>query len=308
MIVGAHPQIAVPFATTGMWFDFHDQLDRYSDIKDYEHLQHLVEDILAHDRVQLWDAALDASAILNRSRPNDFPSVVAATHAAYATAKGKERWANIDIANLDSMHMLNDWFPDAKFLHIVRDGRDVALSHQTMPYGSGNIAECAEAWERRITINLRVGHVLGPSRYAVVRYEDLILEPENALAKVCRFLEVEFSPEMIHYQQMVAEKVPEDRKWLWPALDKQLDRTKVGRWRHSMSKNQRAVFESIAGDLLRKLDYEALDEIPVSTGRLALELAYFLDRGARIKRLKRRLGLSPKSKLERAGQKSRAPN
>src|SRR3546814_5319164 len=46
------------------------------------------------------------------------------------------------------MDLVNAWFGNARFLHIVRDGRDVALSHQTMPYGAGNIAECARAWAR----------------------------------------------------------------------------------------------------------------------------------------------------------------
>src|SRR3546814_11348155 len=73
----------------------------------------------------------------------DYGAVVARFHAAYAEAKGKPCWANVDIATLDHMDLVNSWFPQARFLHIIRAGRDVALSHQTMPYGAGNIAECS---------------------------------------------------------------------------------------------------------------------------------------------------------------------
>src|SRR3546814_7690334 len=69
------------------------------------------------------------------------------------------------------MDLVNSWFPQARFLHIIRDGRDVALSHQTMPYGAGNIAECARAWVNRTTTNAKMGRILGAARYMTVRFE-----------------------------------------------------------------------------------------------------------------------------------------
>ena len=133
-------------------------------------------------------------------------------------------------------------------MHILRDGRDVALSHQTMPYGSGNIAECAEAWVRRTTTNAKMGRILGPDRYFALRYEDLILDTRPTLERLCAFLGVAFSEQMLRYGEMVDEKVPEDRRWLWPALNKPPEKSKVGRWRHEMSPTQRIVFEGIAND------------------------------------------------------------
>src|SRR3546814_12084452 len=70
------------------------------------------------------------------------------------------------------MDLVNSWFPQARFLHIIRDGRDVALSHQTMPYGAGNIAECARAWVNRTTTNAKMGRILGAARYMTVRSEE----------------------------------------------------------------------------------------------------------------------------------------
>src|SRR5699024_4541478 len=112
-------------------------------------------------------------------QPGNFGSVVSAVHREYARQHGKPFWANSDIATLDAMHLANGWFPNGRFLHIIRDARDVALSHQTMPFGAGNIAECALAWRHRVGQSLRMGAILGPSRYLAIRYEDLILEPET---------------------------------------------------------------------------------------------------------------------------------
>src|SRR3546814_5008931 len=66
----------------------------------------------------------------------DYGAVVARFHAAYAEAKGKPCWANVDIATLDHMDLVNSWFPQARFLHIIRDGRDVALSHRSEEHTS----------------------------------------------------------------------------------------------------------------------------------------------------------------------------
>lgn len=299
MMVGAHPDIAVPLATTGMWLSFARRLDDYNRLASQADLERLVDDLLAHERIRLWDGQFDRARILDGLPTGDWGAVVARIHGDYARQKGKPAWANIDIATLDGMDEVNGWFADARFVHILRDGRDVALSHQTMPYGSGNIAECAEAWARRTTTNAKMGRILGPDRYFTLRYEDLILDTQPTLERLCGFLGVAFSEQMLRYGEMVDEKVPEDRRWLWPALNKPPEKSKVGRWRHEMSPTQRIVFEGIANETLKAWDYQAYDRVPRSVRAQLLELWYFLGRGGRLKRLGARFGLKRRSVLER---------
>src|SRR3546814_14180312 len=95
-----------------------------------------------HERIGLWDAELDREALLAELPTGDYGAVVARIHAAYARAKGKRCWANVDIATLDNMDLVNAWFGNARFLPIVRHGRDVALSPHTTPYVAAHIAQC----------------------------------------------------------------------------------------------------------------------------------------------------------------------
>ncbi|MCH8154693.1 MAG: sulfotransferase [Proteobacteria bacterium] len=134
------------------------------------------------------------------------------------------------------MELVNEWIPAARFVQIVRDGRDVALSHQTMPYGAGNIADCARAWASRVSMNAKMGRILGPERYCALRFEDLVSDSEKTLARLCRFLGVAFDPAMLRYTAMVAEKIPEDRRWLWPAIDQPPQSAKVALWRRAMTR------------------------------------------------------------------------
>ncbi|MGF1630389.1 MAG: sulfotransferase [Kiloniellaceae bacterium] len=305
MMVGAHSEIAVPLATTGMWIDFGQRLAAYGDLKQQDGLVRLVDDILGHERIKLWDAALDRERILDGLPLGDYGALLSRVHSEYARAKGKPHWANIDIATLDHMELVNEWLPTARFVQIVRDGRDVALSHQTMPYGSGNIADCAHAWAARVSVNAKMGRILGPERYCALRFEDLVGDSETTLRRLCQFLAVPFDPAMLHYAAMVEEKIPVDRRWLWPALDQPPQSSKVGLWHQAMTQSQRIVFEDIAAATLRQWGYETFQRRPKSVRAYLLALWYFVTQGGRLRRLGRRLGLARRSLLERRADQSR---
>lgn len=305
MMVGAHSEIAVPLATTGMWVDFAARLDEFNGLARREDVVRLVDEIRAHQRIALWDAVLDREALLRDLPVGDYGAIVTRFHAEYARAKGKPYWANIDIATFENMDVVNGWYADARFLHIVRDGRDVALSHQTMPYGAGNIAECARAWAYRTTTNMKMGRILGKDRYMTIRFEDLVLDTRTSLQRICDFLGVAFDEAMLRYADMVEEKIPENRRWLWPSISRPPEGSKVGQWRAKMTRSQRIVFESVAGKSLRALGYETYEQIPKSAAAYALDLWYHMDQGGRLRRLRKRLGLRTSSVLERQATRSK---
>ncbi len=299
MMVGAHPEIAVPLTVTGLWYVYAGRLGSYGSLATRDDVARLVDDLLAEERIKLWDVTLARDEVLQDLPVGSYPAVVRRFHELYARSKGKPHWGNLDIATLDEMDEANRWFPSARFLHIVRDGRDVSLSHETMPYGASNTLECAEKWTHRLGVNLKMGQILGPDRYKVIRYEDLVEKSESTLESICSFFGTCYSPAMLEYPRMVDEKVPEDRRWLWPALDKPPDRSKVYGWKKKMSPTKRIVFEGAGASMLEQLGYETYERMPKSLSAYAYELWCFLGRGGRVGRLQRRLGLKRRSKLER---------
>jgi hypothetical protein len=300
MMIGAHPLVAVPLATTGMWVDFAKRLESgFNGLATQDDVVRLVDAILEHERIRLWDAEVDRDALLENLPLRNYGETVARFHAGYAHAKGKPCWANVDIATLDSMDQVNAWLQNARFLHIIRDGRDVALSHQTMPYGAGNVAECARAWVSRTTINTKMGRILGPARYMTIRFEDLVLDTRATLERICTFMGIPYDERMLRYDEMVEEKIPANRRWLWPAIARPPQQSKVGQWRQRMTRSQRIVFEGIANQALKDWGYEAYDTVPRSAAAYLLDLWYYLIQGSRLRRLRRRLGFRPVSLLER---------
>ncbi len=299
MIAGAHPDLAVPLSVTGLWFTQADNLDEYRNTDDTIDVERLVCALCEHERIRLWDESLSPESVLPLVTEPTYGAVVNAFHRAYAARKGKQCWANLDIGTLDDMPRVLEWFPEARFVHIVRDGRDVALSHETMPYGESNTWDCALSWRERVGTNLKMGAMLGKDRYLVLRYEDLVLDTSSALARLCQFLGLEYSEKMLDYTEMVDGKIPDDKRWLWPALDQKPQKSKCYVWKQRMDTKRRIVFEGEAGELLAELGYETYTDIPKSMMAYLYEQWCFLGRKGRFRRVRKKLGLSNTSKLER---------
>ena len=93
---------------------------------------------------------------------------------------------------------LNGLFPRAKYIHVIRDGRDVAISFARTPWWSNDILENLCQWEREASAIFNCSlNILKPDQLLIVRYEDLVEDPEKTLIGVCSFLGVKFEPALL---------------------------------------------------------------------------------------------------------------
>ena len=290
MIVGSHPEIAVPYSVSGMWYEFAERLGEFGALARQEDLEALVDDVLDHKRVQSLDLVPDRETLLDGLPLRNYPALVRRFHEAYAHATGQPNWANLDIQTIRKMHTANRWFSDARFVHIVRDGRDVALSFESYKHGTRNTLDCATRWRDWVGTNLRMGSMLPRDRYLVIRYEDLLAEPESTCRVLCGFLGVAYCPQMLEYGTAVERKIPSERRSLWPLIEGALQPQNAYRWKREMPAARRGVFERRAGTVLRELGYAIESEPPRRLDASILEVAQFLDSGQRLRRLARRLG------------------
>src|SRR3990172_4414 len=80
MMVGAHPHIAVPLSTTGLWYRYGRLLDHYDQLRTAQSVERLVEDLLQEERIRLWDVELSLDAVLEGLAPCSYPTVIARFH------------------------------------------------------------------------------------------------------------------------------------------------------------------------------------------------------------------------------------
>jgi hypothetical protein len=203
---------------------------------------------------------------------------IAAIFETYAELQGKPRWGDKTPLYMQQLPLLERLFRDAIWVHLVRDGRDAALSFLELPEGfSGKtwaqprtVARFAARWRSEILAARRLGRHAG-DRYLELRYEDLVAAPEQELQRVCDHASLPWEEGMLdHTRVSDAANLPEHRNLAQPPTPGLRD------WRRQMSHDDAAAFEQVAGDVLRSSGYELLaPDTRYPTPRRRLELARF---------------------------------
>lgn len=184
---------------------------------------------------------------------------VAAVFEAYAAERGKPRWGDKTPLYMQHLPLLERLFPTARFVHLVRDGRDAALSFLSVPGGimtegwghPRDAAGFAAQWATEVRDAQALGRRVGPDRYLELRYEALVAAPPGSLRDVCRFADLPYDDAMLGYvgETEAARKEHQQRLNEPP-------RVGVRDWRTEMGATERTAFEAVAGDLLEALGYE----------------------------------------------------
>jgi hypothetical protein len=278
LMLDAHPVIAIPLDTVGLWSRWEERLDRYGDLGTAINRQRLVTDLTADERIRLWEPALSPSVVLALWSDASFPGLIDAFYRAYAQSHGKSRWGEKDPGNMLRIPRLAHWFPKAQFIHIIRDGRDACLSQVEQDFGFNDVLPCAEAWREQVWWVRNLGAILGHLRYHELRFEDLVAAPEAQLRGICDFLGVPFSKDMLLYHQNVEAAVPASKRHLWPMLTKPPQKSNTERWKTRMTRAQRLCFEKRAQSVLREMGYETLKEKPAG--------GYLVEFGSLLRRLR----------------------
>ncbi len=135
--------------------------------------------------------------------------------ASQALAQGKRRWGNKTPKALLHIAELAIVYPDAQFIHMIRDGRDSASSNAL---GDRNLVQSALLWRAGVRAGRRDGSHLGPARYLEVRLEELLSSPEEQIRRMCAFLGEEFDQSLLHFHTTARERIPPSHLWIHPRL------------------------------------------------------------------------------------------
>jgi hypothetical protein len=189
----------------------------------------------------------------------------------YAARFGKSRWGDKTPLYCMELDTIRKILPEARFIHIIRDGRDAALSLRRMWFSPGwEIETQAEYWRGCILAARRAG--LGHKDYMEVRYEDLVLKTRETLNRICTFIELDYDDSMLSYYTRTPDRLKEHKgRFLSDGTVLRSQEQRLGQqkrtmeppdpscvfaWKSAMSAEERERFRRVAGDLLRDLGYE----------------------------------------------------
>lgn len=229
-----------------------------------------IQDISTARKIETWD--LDYAKLreyIIKSNAVSYPQAVSAVYEFYGHSLGRtfHRWGDKNNFYLSHIETLHAMYPSAQFVHIVRDGRDIACSYKGLgksrmsskyaPNLPVNIREIAYEWVENIH-KIRESFEKLPSKQVFeVRYEDLVLQPVQELQKICYFLGEPYDPAMESYyikNQVERQEPVEFLLWKAKTVEKPTD-SEVEKYKRELTDVEIAEFEHISGSILKLYDY-----------------------------------------------------
>lgn len=270
LMLDAHPNITVP-PECGFIIWFYQKYCNWIPDANLDHKYNLfIEDLKTAKKIENWHLDYDALAsFLNESKPDNYSELCDAIYQYYATMHTSSItiWGDKNNFYLRHIKELVQLFPNAKFIHIIRDGRDVACSYKELnrkelsspnaPKLADDIIQIANEWQQNNfkILNGFASHVK-ETNFISVRYEDLVKESDNELKRLCTFLHIDYHPSMLAYHKNSTTYEPEEFLQ-WKADTKKAPQlNKINRYKKDLSESEIQAFSSEAHTMLKRFMYE----------------------------------------------------
>jgi hypothetical protein len=262
-IVDAHPQIAITPEMHWITHYFRDKKKWLSPTGrgvTREQVASMIENTKRFSQFEF--SRQDFEALVPSHEPVPYATFLNGIFALYKRNRGKPLVGNKTPAYVRRLPILHGIWPEAKFVHIIRDGRDVCLSvvnwyHADRTAGRYStwaedpVSTTALWWKRKVRLGRQGGGSLAPGLYYEMCYEHLVNRPEETCTKLCGFLGIRYEEKMLRFHEGRTKTKPGlDAKKAWLPITPGLRN-----WRTQMPPTDIERFEAVAGDLLDELDY-----------------------------------------------------
>lgn len=209
--------------------------------------------LAAHPTTQ---ASLGAHAATAPQDPLDVATWIRHCYSRYAESFGKPRYGDKTPGLVRHIESIAALVPEAVFIHLIRDGRDVAQAYLDQDWGPSTIGKAAVKWVTSVSEGRSAGLRMPRRRYFELRYEDLVADLAPAVEAICEFVRLDYDPVMLDFRGSASRAKSYTR---FPEAHANLDRPAtrdLRDWRRDMSLVRRVRFELRAGPILQVCGYD----------------------------------------------------
>jgi hypothetical protein len=258
----AHPNVATPVECAFII----NMNQKYGKVKIWtkELLVSFHEDVQKHIKFDTWNIDLDKLKLdlLDCEGENTFQNVCKVVYFDYISLFPKEeiRW----IGDKNPVYatytpLLLQLFPEARFIHLVRDPRDNIISLKNVDFEGPFTALLAYRWEHSARKLFYIKKKY-PGKFYTIRYEDLVSEPEKYYREMCDFLSIPYNDTVFDFYKIQdeamkkfnVEKIMKYHK----SLMSPINTSKVNLWKTQLPERDIRIAEFVAGRWTKKYGYE----------------------------------------------------
>jgi len=267
LMLNSHPFMTAPPESGFLhwWYSKYGAWNLH-DAKAVARIQEFVNDLLTSRKIETWK--IDKEELIKfimQHQPATYGELGSLVYEYWSTLDHKVPQVILDKNNY-YIHYLNDLlsiWPEAKFIFLIRDGRDVACSYLDLqkldsqsPYKPKlpvTIEAIATDWLKNNQEIYEFLSTLPKERWLMLKYEDLVTRTREELTAVTSFLNIEFSDQMLSYYTMPAEPAS-TLDWKRKTLEKP-DASNIGRYATNLKPEEIELFNKKAGNMLNFAGY-----------------------------------------------------
>jgi hypothetical protein len=232
---------------------------KYGDLSQDKNFAVLVDDVcrLVELNPVPWEGVvLDRADVARRCRARSLVAVFGAVYDVLAETQGAQTWLCKSMQNVMYLPQIDAYYPEAKYLYLFRDGRDVAVSFRKAVVGEKHYYHIANEWATAQRLAIKQRSITPPERFINVTYEELTSRTEDTMRRLCAFLGVTYSPSMLEYHKSEEARRAAESSALWGNVVKPVMADNTRKFLREASEEDISIFESVAGDVLDALGYE----------------------------------------------------
>lgn len=233
-------------------------LPNYGDIRDADNFKVLIEDVcmLVDLNPVPWNIELNRDMIFERCHKHTLVELTKVLYEYLAEQNHKSYWCCKSLATVHYLNEIEDGWDKPYYIHLFRDGRDVACSFKKAVVGEKHIYFIAKQWVKEQELAIKHCEKVGNERFIRVRYEEFIQYPEQTIKGICAMLKVNYTNNVMKYYESKESKSTAQSGEMWANVVKPVIKNNYNKYKSELSETDIKIFESVAGDTLRKLGYE----------------------------------------------------
>ena len=252
LILNAHSKVAIPEEST-----FLIPLLKRKNIKKTfkgKKQEAILDYLQNNEQLMLWN--FESNKTIEKLKKRDdisLKEIFIELFTSYCEYEGKIQWGDKSPSFFRKIAILHELFPNAKFVHIVRDGRDVFNSWRKIDPSKSNIAVVAIEWNYKLSKIEKALTKIPSDKWITIRYEDLIEKSAEIMKLICNFIEIEFEENMLGFYKVSKKYIGTHHSKL---IFKPIDPENKFKWKRCLAQTEINVFNLISGYFLRKYGYE----------------------------------------------------
>ncbi|MBC6409483.1 MAG: sulfotransferase [Ekhidna sp.] len=237
---------------------FYPLLDKYKPLQKDSNFHLLIHDVcrLIEANPVKWNCNLDQELIYKTCKRRSLLEIFKTIYQIMAYHNQASFWCCKSMSNSNYFSQFKQERLSPCFIHLIRDGRDVACSFRKILVGEKHPYHLAQKWKSNYLTAKRIERLAGPSKFVTIKYESLISDPLSELNRIGQLLQIDISNNVLNYFSSQESKKTAEAGYMWRNVQKPVMKENFRNYKNEFNDDEIKIFENVAGEELQENGYE----------------------------------------------------